>query len=114
MTRAKDRLVLTGLWPERVDPRPWDHVSNTLQLLYSQQELPPSLPGEGGPSPGGPCEQYLAAPVPPAGAAAEPARTLEGGQPRRGALLGLPGHRGRALEVSRPASAGRPPARRRA
>ncbi|HET9211020.1 MAG TPA: UvrD-helicase domain-containing protein, partial [Thermoanaerobaculia bacterium] len=45
MTRAKDRLVLTGLWPERVEPRPWDHASTTLQLLHSRRDLPPSLPG---------------------------------------------------------------------
>ncbi|HEY4572687.1 MAG TPA: 3'-5' exonuclease, partial [Thermoanaerobaculia bacterium] len=45
MTRAKDRLVLTGLWPERVEPRPWDHVRTTLELLHSREDLPLSLPG---------------------------------------------------------------------
>src|SRR3954452_17737707 len=45
MTRAKDRLVLTGLWPERVEPRPWDHVRTTLELLPSREALPLSLPG---------------------------------------------------------------------
>jgi ATP-dependent exoDNAse (exonuclease V) beta subunit len=44
MTRAKDRLVLTGLWPERVEPRPWDHVRTTLELLHARRDLPPSLP----------------------------------------------------------------------
>ncbi len=44
MTRAKDRLVLTGLWPEKVEPRPWDQVRTTLELLHSRRDLPPSLP----------------------------------------------------------------------
>jgi ATP-dependent helicase/nuclease subunit A len=45
MTRAKDRLVLTGLWPERVEPRPWDHVRTPLELLHARRDLPLSLPG---------------------------------------------------------------------
>jgi ATP-dependent helicase/nuclease subunit A len=44
MTRAKDRLVLTGLWPARVNPRPWDQVSTTLELLHARRDLPASLP----------------------------------------------------------------------
>jgi ATP-dependent exoDNAse (exonuclease V) beta subunit len=44
MTRAKDRLVLTGLWPARVNPRPWDQVSTTLELLHARRDLPESLP----------------------------------------------------------------------
>ena len=44
MTRAKDRVVLTGLWPARVRPRPWDQVSTTLELLHARRDLPESLP----------------------------------------------------------------------
>jgi ATP-dependent helicase/nuclease subunit A len=44
MTRAKDRLVLTGLWPEKVEPRSWEQASTTLQLLHARRDLPPSLP----------------------------------------------------------------------
>jgi ATP-dependent helicase/nuclease subunit A len=44
MTRAKDRVVLTGLWPERVKPRPWDQASTTLELLHARRDLPESLP----------------------------------------------------------------------
>ncbi|MFL6194453.1 MAG: UvrD-helicase domain-containing protein [Thermoanaerobaculia bacterium] len=45
MTRAKDRLVLAGLWPEprKVVPRPWDQVSTSLELLHSRRDLPASL-----------------------------------------------------------------------
>jgi ATP-dependent helicase/nuclease subunit A len=43
MTRAKDRLVLTGLWPARLNPRPWDQVSTTLELLHARRDLPASL-----------------------------------------------------------------------
>jgi ATP-dependent helicase/nuclease subunit A len=45
MTRAKERLVLTGLWPERVEPRSWDQVRTTLELLHSRRDLPLSLSG---------------------------------------------------------------------
>jgi ATP-dependent helicase/nuclease subunit A len=47
MTRAKDRLVLAGLWPEdeKIVPRPWDRASTSLELLHSRQGLPPSLGG---------------------------------------------------------------------
>ncbi|HKV13152.1 MAG TPA: UvrD-helicase domain-containing protein, partial [Thermoanaerobaculia bacterium] len=47
MTRAKDRLVLAGLWPEdeKIVPRPWDRASTSLELLHSRQDLPPSLGG---------------------------------------------------------------------
>jgi ATP-dependent helicase/nuclease subunit A len=44
MTRAKDRVVLTGLWPEKVKPRPWDQASTTLELLHARRDLPESLP----------------------------------------------------------------------
>ena len=44
MTRAKDRVVLTGLWPARVKPRSWDQVSTTLELLHARRDLPESLP----------------------------------------------------------------------
>jgi ATP-dependent helicase/nuclease subunit A len=44
MTRAKDRLVLAGLWPEGVEPRTWDQARTSLELLLSRRDLPGSLP----------------------------------------------------------------------
>jgi ATP-dependent helicase/nuclease subunit A len=44
MTRAKDRLVLAGRWPEVMEPLSWDQAHNPLDLLLSRRDLPPSLP----------------------------------------------------------------------
>jgi ATP-dependent helicase/nuclease subunit A len=44
MTRAKDRLVLAGSWPEPAEPRPWDHARNPLDLLLSRRDPPGRLP----------------------------------------------------------------------
>ena len=43
MTRAKDRLVLAGLWPESAQPKAWEHARSPLDLLLSRQDLPGSL-----------------------------------------------------------------------
>lgn len=43
MTRAKDRLVLAGNWPERIGPKPWDQAQTFLELLGSRQGLPEGL-----------------------------------------------------------------------
>ncbi len=44
MTRAKDRLVLAGRWPEGMEPLTWEQAHNPLDLLLSRGDLPPSLP----------------------------------------------------------------------
>jgi ATP-dependent helicase/nuclease subunit A len=44
MTRAKDRLVLAGRWPEAMEPLTWEQAHNPLDLLLSRGDLPPSLP----------------------------------------------------------------------
>ena len=44
MTRAKDRLVLAGLWPAGGEPRSWEHARSTMDLLLSRGDLPASLP----------------------------------------------------------------------
>ncbi|HTG32491.1 MAG TPA: UvrD-helicase domain-containing protein [Thermoanaerobaculia bacterium] len=44
MTRAKDRLVLAGRWPEVMEPLTWEQAHNPLDLLLSRGDLPPSLP----------------------------------------------------------------------
>jgi ATP-dependent helicase/nuclease subunit A len=43
MTRAKDRLVLAGVWPEHAVPRPWDHCRTQMDLLLARRDAP-SLP----------------------------------------------------------------------
>ncbi len=44
MTRAKDRLVLAGVWPQQMTPRPPEHARNHMELLLSRGDLPASLP----------------------------------------------------------------------
>jgi len=44
MTRAKDRLVLTGIWPQHAVPRPSDQIRSQMDLLLSRRDLPSSLP----------------------------------------------------------------------
>jgi ATP-dependent helicase/nuclease subunit A len=44
MTRAKDRMVLAGVWPEEMAARPYDQARHHLDLLLSRGDLPPSLP----------------------------------------------------------------------
>ncbi|HEX3552323.1 MAG TPA: UvrD-helicase domain-containing protein [Thermoanaerobaculia bacterium] len=49
MTRAKDRVVLAGLWPERPDrpdrwaAKPWDQARAPMDLLLSRRGLPDDL-----------------------------------------------------------------------
>ncbi|HSS52842.1 MAG TPA: 3'-5' exonuclease, partial [Thermoanaerobaculia bacterium] len=46
MTRAKDRLVLAGTWPERHDRssgKPWDQARTPMDLLLSRRDLPGDL-----------------------------------------------------------------------
>jgi ATP-dependent helicase/nuclease subunit A len=43
MTRAKDRLVLAGTWPDDTDPRPWEHARSPMDLLLSRAVLPADL-----------------------------------------------------------------------
>jgi len=45
MTRAKDRLVLAGVWPEEAIPRSADQARSALDLLLSRADRPPSLIG---------------------------------------------------------------------
>jgi len=44
MTRAKDRLVLAGVWPEAGAAKPFDQARTHMELLLSRRDLPPSLP----------------------------------------------------------------------
>ncbi|HEX9944926.1 MAG TPA: UvrD-helicase domain-containing protein [Thermoanaerobaculia bacterium] len=44
MTRAKDRLVLAGVWPEEVAPMSADQARRHVDLLLSRRPLPGSLP----------------------------------------------------------------------
>ncbi len=49
MTRAKDRVVLAGLWPdqperpERQAAKPWDQARTPMELLLSRRDLPDDL-----------------------------------------------------------------------
>jgi len=46
MTRAKDRLVLAGTWPDRSqssDAKPWDQARTPMELLLSRRDLPGDL-----------------------------------------------------------------------
>ncbi|HEV7786948.1 MAG TPA: 3'-5' exonuclease, partial [Thermoanaerobaculia bacterium] len=46
MTRAKDRLVLAGTWPDRHDrssAKPWDQARTPMDLLLSRRDLPGDL-----------------------------------------------------------------------
>ncbi len=49
MTRAKDRLVLAGTWPDRLDladqsaAKPWDQARTPMDLLLSRRDLPGDL-----------------------------------------------------------------------
>jgi ATP-dependent helicase/nuclease subunit A len=49
MTRAKDRLVLAGTWPDRHAPsghssaKPWDQARTPMDLLLSRRDLPGDL-----------------------------------------------------------------------
>ncbi|HYX24291.1 MAG TPA: UvrD-helicase domain-containing protein [Thermoanaerobaculia bacterium] len=46
MTRAKDRVVLAGLWPERPErwtAKPWDQARAPMDLLLSRRGLPADL-----------------------------------------------------------------------
>jgi ATP-dependent helicase/nuclease subunit A len=46
MTRAKDRLVLAGIWPDRPDrssAKPWDQARTPMDLLLSRRDLPGDL-----------------------------------------------------------------------
>lgn len=44
MTRAKDRLVLAGVWPQNAAARPAAQARTHIELLLSRQDLPASLP----------------------------------------------------------------------
>ncbi|HEV8582589.1 MAG TPA: UvrD-helicase domain-containing protein [Thermoanaerobaculia bacterium] len=44
MTRAKDRLVLAGRWPQELAAKPFEQASTHLDLLLSRRDPPPSLP----------------------------------------------------------------------
>jgi ATP-dependent exoDNAse (exonuclease V) beta subunit len=44
MTRAKDRLVLAGVWPQQMTPRPADQARSHMEILLSRGDLPSSLP----------------------------------------------------------------------
>ena len=93
MTRAKDRLVLAGKWPEAGEPVPWDRATAPIDLLLAREDSPASL--------GDLWRQALGAAAPPdtapAWAFADPA----------GALWKFPGLRppadtGLAAEPARP------------
>jgi ATP-dependent exoDNAse (exonuclease V) beta subunit len=43
MTRAKDRLVLAGKWPEAGEPVPWDRATAPIDLLLARGDSPGSL-----------------------------------------------------------------------
>ncbi|MFY9826558.1 MAG: 3'-5' exonuclease, partial [Thermoanaerobaculia bacterium] len=46
MTRAKDRVVLAGTWPDRpgrLAGKPWDQARTPLDLLLSRRDLPADL-----------------------------------------------------------------------
>jgi ATP-dependent helicase/nuclease subunit A len=43
MTRAKERIVLAGCWPERQEPRAPERASHHVDLLLHRRGLPPSL-----------------------------------------------------------------------
>jgi ATP-dependent helicase/nuclease subunit A len=43
MTRAKDRLVLAGKWPEAGEPLPWDRATAPIDLLLARGDSPGSL-----------------------------------------------------------------------
>jgi len=43
MTRAKDRLVLAGRWPEEPAARPVEQAATHMELLLSRRDPPPSL-----------------------------------------------------------------------
>jgi ATP-dependent exoDNAse (exonuclease V) beta subunit len=45
MTRAKDRLILAGTWPDRSDrsAKPWDQARTSMDLLLSRRDLPGDL-----------------------------------------------------------------------
>jgi ATP-dependent helicase/nuclease subunit A len=43
MTRAKDRVVLAGTWPDRLAAKPWDQARTPLELLLSRRGLPEDL-----------------------------------------------------------------------
>jgi ATP-dependent helicase/nuclease subunit A len=43
MTRAKDRLVLAGKWPEAGEPVPWDRATAPIDLLLARGDSPASL-----------------------------------------------------------------------
>lgn len=48
MTRAKDRVVLAGRWPERPErtpAKPWDQARTPIDLLLSRRDLPDDLAG---------------------------------------------------------------------
>ncbi|MEA2601171.1 MAG: hypothetical protein QOF89_2163 [Acidobacteriota bacterium] len=45
MTRAKDRVVLAGRWPERTAAKPWDQARTPMDLLLSRRDLPADLAG---------------------------------------------------------------------
>jgi ATP-dependent exoDNAse (exonuclease V) beta subunit len=45
MTRAKDRVVLAGVWPERTAAKPWDQARTPMDLLLSRRDLPADLAG---------------------------------------------------------------------
>ena len=45
MTRAKDRVVLAGVWPERLGGKPWDQARTPMDLLLSRRDLPADLAG---------------------------------------------------------------------
>lgn len=43
MTRAKDRVVLAGTWPDRRIGKPWDQARTPMDLLLSRRDLPGDL-----------------------------------------------------------------------
>ena len=46
MTRAKDRVVLAGTWPDRLGrsaAKPWDQARTPMELLLSRRDLPGDL-----------------------------------------------------------------------
>ncbi|HEV7503664.1 MAG TPA: UvrD-helicase domain-containing protein [Thermoanaerobaculia bacterium] len=43
MTRAKDRVVLAGTWPDRMAGKPWDQARTPMDLLLSRRDLPGDL-----------------------------------------------------------------------
>ena len=115
MTRAKDRMVLAGVWPEGMAAKPGDQARNHLDLLLSRADLPASLPvlwdeaaanaGWTFPDPTGALWKFPA--LRPAGAvglAAEPERpSLPGPEEIALVSAGLRAERARAeIRMSRP------------